>query len=198
MKSATTINEIVNQVYNDKRFNNAIKNILKNSKLLDDAKQEIYMALLTHEPQKLLEVYNDGIAINETNERFLQYYVRICLNQFCSSSSSFYRTFKRNISDDLSTLAMDTMNDIKGSKDNLNSFKNLTTEDNTINKLLSKQIDDYVYKNISWDDRIIFDMYFKGDMTYRGIANLTKIPHSAIFNSIHKTLNKVKKHIRLK
>lgn len=79
--------EIIEKIYRHPRFNAVLKTI-KPIELQDDLRQEVALALLEYDCNKLIELNNQGKLINFT--------IGIMWKMGTLQNGNFYKTFKRN------------------------------------------------------------------------------------------------------
>lgn len=80
--------EILNEIYTDKRYINAIKKITEhNYNWYNDITQELYLILLEKDEQLIIDLYNEDCLI--------KYFKRICMNMINSKTSPFYNKYRK-------------------------------------------------------------------------------------------------------
>lgn len=80
-------NAIIEKIFRERLVENVIVRYQFNRDLKKDFIQEIYMILLEYSEEKLIELYS---------KNQLKYFIiRICVNQFKSKTSPFYRKYIR-------------------------------------------------------------------------------------------------------
>jgi hypothetical protein len=78
---------MLNRIANEKLVEDISKNIGVSPKYFDDFVQEIYLILLEYDQEKLEAIYEKG-DINF-------FLTRIIKNQWCSTTSPFYRKYRK-------------------------------------------------------------------------------------------------------
>lgn len=78
---------MLNRIANEKLVEDISKNIGVSPKYFDDFVQEIYLILLEYDQEKLQAIYEKG-DINF-------FLTRIIKNQWCSTTSPFYRKYRK-------------------------------------------------------------------------------------------------------
>jgi len=124
---------------------------------------------LLDKPEKLIKSYNEG---------FIDYYIwRIIENQYYSTTSPWYRKFliKDNI-----------MIDIAEDEPEVN-----IDEESVLEQVKN------ILKRTHWYDRVLFEMYYLEKMTYKQIESKTGINYISIRRTVMKTLENVKKQIKM-
>lgn len=164
---------IISNLYSDKDVNKVI-NQMEPAHLREDLKQEVFLALCTSDPQKIIE-------LNQKNQ--LRYYVvRIILRTMHSSDNSFYYKYRRYFSE-----LPPNIEDRPDEQFNEIEFANTM-------RLISANMN-----NLTEYEKNIFNMYMECDMnTYEvsreilRVVKVTTISPQAIWHTVRKTKNKLR------
>jgi hypothetical protein len=78
---------MLNKIANERLVEDICKNIGVAEKYMDDFVQEMYLILLEYDQNKLQEIYDKG--------QLNFFLTRIIKNQWCSKTSTFYRTYRK-------------------------------------------------------------------------------------------------------
>lgn len=78
---------MINKIANEKLVEDICKNIGVSPKYMDDLVQEIYLILLEYDQEKLQAIYD--------NDQINYFLTRIIKNQWCSTTSPFYRKYRK-------------------------------------------------------------------------------------------------------
>ena len=164
------VNDWTNQNYSS--LLTAAKNISYNDELSTE--------LLHYSLEQLLFKPNVEEIINSGGAQF--YIVRIMLNQWRSTTSPFYKIYRK----DVCQIELDSYlskNDVVDEVPDHSEQIDITA--NEIRRELS---------NLGWYDQTLFKLYCEDGRTISSISRETKIPRTSISLSI----NRVKRHIRSK
>lgn len=172
MVSASTVTDIIMHICTgDTTYREICDNIAP--KLKEDAWQEMMLILLEHNPQKLIDSWN--------NKFFKYLFIRIMMNQFKSNSSRIYRTYTRFGGDenaDISKLATEIKDE-----DDIEFINNFN---NDVNNFVEEQF---------WYDKELFKMYYYDGYSYSQISKLTKIPKNSIWQNVRNTTDRLKEFL---
>lgn len=199
--------EIIENLYNDPKFDIILKALCKDVRYRDDLKQEVFIILLNKSEEKILKMYND--------DYLMKWCSLVIKNQYQSNSSPFAIKIK-GCQFKLDELIPDHTQDVR--EDNIRT-EDIIYEDNIITI-----IDDILDNEIHWYAAHLFRLYYlpsydrDGDvrkpLSTRGIERLhilrktgidepdlvkikkMKIDHVSIFHSIKSTLLTIKKKLR--
>ena len=81
------LNSIVKSVYEEGLINEIAENLGVTETEWDDFLQEIYLIILQYNKEKIIGMYERGE---------LKYWlIRVCINQYCSKNSPFYKKYKK-------------------------------------------------------------------------------------------------------
>lgn len=81
------LNSIVKSVYEEGLINEIAENLGVSETEWDDFLQEIYLIILQYNKEKIIGMYERGE---------LKYWlIRVCINQYCSKNSPFYKKYKK-------------------------------------------------------------------------------------------------------
>lgn len=161
------INDWTNQNYN--KLLASARNISYN----DELSQE----LLHYSLEQLLLKPNVDEIIKSGGAQF--YVIRIMLSQWRSTTSPFYRIYRKNFGQ----IELDSYlekNDVVDEPYEPGEIEH------TAAKIKSE------LSGLSWYERTLFDLYCESGVTVSSISRETKIPRT----SVSLTINRVKKHIR--
>jgi len=165
-----TVNEWTNQNYSS--LLTAAKNISYNDELSTE--------LLHYSLEQLLFKPNILEIVNSGGAQF--YIVRIMLNQWRSTTSPFYKIYRKNVCQiDLDSYL--SKNDVVDEASDNSEQIDLTAME------IQSEL-----RNLGWYDQTLFRLYCEEDRTISSLARETKIPRT----SISLTINRVKRHIRSK
>ena len=162
------INEYITA--NHKILYTTAKNITKGHQLTDDLYQHCIEVLLVDKDEEKIQLLID--------KNQLQYYfTAILIRNYHSSTSRFHYQYRK---------ASDMISDkdvygVEVPEDEFDGFKEAKIE------FIEKQIE-----NMDWYDKQLVKLYFYDNMSYRKIAELTKIPKTSIYNGITSIKNKIK------
>ena len=152
------------------------------TKLLASARNISYNNELSHELlhyslEQLLIKPNVLEIVNSGGAEF--YMVRIMLNQWRSTTSPFYRIYRK----DQCQIELDSYL----SKNDVADESEPEVEDRT--EEIKSEL-----RNLSWYDRKLFELYSEENYTISGLARETGIPRTSLSLSI----NRVRKHLKEK
>lgn len=190
-----TRNQIIEELYKSKNFNDCL-NKMEPAHLRDDLRQEIALIVCQWTDDKVVSLHTEGA---------LEYYVvRVIINQIQSSSSEFFRKYRKQffecyIDDDLSFGG-----EGKGNNTVLRHQINIHQQVNKIRaeepdieeRLMREELEDYTIEQI---DSLpitrsgypyaaeMIRMYLKHG-TYRGIMRETGIPYISCYKNIQQSL----------
>lgn len=156
--------QIISELYESKDINSAIGK-MNPVDLQDELKQEVFLVLCEMPEDRLFQMYADG---------YLKYFiVRTILNMAKSTSSNFYRKFRRVYSE-ISP-----------------NIENVRDEyDDTLNQKLDKSLE-----ILHWYEREIFKLY-SDNKNLLAISRETKIPYRSLLKTIKKVKTLLKYKIR--
>lgn len=138
-----------------------------NHELADDLLQYTIVEML--EKKNIQDIVDSGGA--------LFYAIRIMMNSFRSTTSPFYRTY-RKISDNL---------------DDYNNIPYLEDDNHQITEERAKRAQNLL-DCLPWYDQQLFKVLVNENHTISSLSRSTKIPRS----SVSLTINRIKKHIKSK
>ena len=162
------INEYITA--NHKTLYQAAKNITKGHQLTDDLYQHCIEVLLVDKDEEKIQLLIDKNQLH-------YYFTAILIRNYHSSTSRFHYIYRKG-SDIISD------KDVYGveiPEDEFDGLKEAKIE------FIEKQIE-----NMDWYDKQLVKLYFYDNMSYRKIAELTKIPKTSIYNGITSIKNKIK------
>lgn len=134
-----TKNQIIDTIYRDSDYQDIFKNIAnKKQHLLDDLKQEIFLALAQKNDQLIIDLYEAG--------KLKYYLIRMVMNQFNSNSSSFYSKYRAT--------------ELK--YESAKSVDEVVIHENT-EAVKTFDIYNYVVENkiLTWDQLEMFKLYYR-------------------------------------
>lgn len=140
---------MIDQLYNDKRIDEACKKIAKGNDLWQDLKQELFVVLCEYDQSKLKEIIE--------KKQIMYFIVRILLNFYNSKTSTFYKKFK-HINDEVIDLKF---------------IKQL--EDESYSDELDKIELAFEQANLSWYERGIAKLYIE-EKSFRKLSAKLDIP----------------------
>lgn len=140
---------MIDQLYRDKRIDEACKKIAKGNDLWQDLKQELFVVLCEYDQQKLKEIID--------KKQIMYFIVRILLNFYNSKTSTFYKKFK-HINDEVIDLKY---------------IKQL--EDESYSDELDKIELAFEQANLSWYERGIAKLYIE-EKSFRKLSAKLDIP----------------------
>lgn len=141
---------MIDQLFKDKRIDDACKKIAKGNDLWQDLKQELFVVLCEYDQSKLKEIID--------KKQIMYFIVRILLNFYNSKTSTFYKKFK-HINDEIIDLKY-----IKQLEDNYCYSDELDKID-----LAFEQAD------LSWYERGIAKLYIQ-EKSFRKLSAKLDIP----------------------
>ena len=150
-----------------------IKNMFLKIKSKDrDEFKSFILDILIDNCDKLILAYQEG---------WIDYYIwRIISNQYYSNTSPWYRKhiIKDYYETDIPDIIDEEVNDV--------DLEKIIIEVKTI------------IRKMHWYDRTLFEMYYFDKMTYKKIESETGINYIAVRRSVMKTLQNVKKQLKVK
>lgn len=171
-------NKIVEQLYNDNKFNDFLLKVASPG-LLEDLKQEVMLVMLEYDDSKLQAIFEaPGARGGMTGARFFA--IRIALNLEKSKTSPFYKKFKKDAAEWIDGNAdVETLDilDEDGSEPEIVEFYNKFK------------------KTLYWFDAELFDLYIKLG-SYRAVAEDTKIPQRTVGTRCKAVKDKIKEEYR--
>lgn len=173
--TAATKNDIINFIVKDPFYKKTVINILKNNELIDDAFNDIILAVHDHN-DSIINIYNKQV-INKSKD-FDYYFIRICMNQFISAHSKHYKTYIRSKSN------MSIEEEYTNQENSANIQSQFYQDTNYENEITYDDILKYVNMNMEWWQIEIFNMYFIDHLTMRDIEKATKIPLNRVYRYI--------------
>ena len=162
------LNEYITANY--KTLYTAAKNITKGHQLTDDLFQHCIEALLTDKDNEKIQLLID-------KDQLHYYFTAILIRNYHSSTSRFHYQYRKG-SDMISDKDVYQV-DIP--EDEFDALKEAKID------FIEKQIE-----HLDWYDKQLVKLYFYENLSYRKIAELTKIPKTSIYNGITSIKNKIK------
>jgi len=175
---------IIGELYQDRKFNEALDKLCKNDEHREDLKHEIILILLEKDENQIVKMYQSNFL--------LFYTIGIIRNQYHSNTSDFWKKFR-----DISPEIIDDMIEHENQID--------------YDRLLTEKIEHYLLTEIHWFDAHIFTMYYfkKIDnetgkvlkpLSYRKIQDLhkwhgLKIDYNKVGLVVKRTLKEVEKKL---
>jgi RNA polymerase sigma factor (sigma-70 family) len=148
----------------------AAKNITKGHQLTEDLFQHCIEVLLTDKDGEKIQSLID-------KDQLHYYFTAILIRNYHSSTSRFHYIYRKG-SDMISDKDVYEVDVPEEEFDALREAK--------IN-FIEKQIE-----HLDWYDKQLVKLYFYENLSYRKIAELTKIPKTSIYNGITSIKNKIK------
>lgn len=180
-----TKSEIIGNLYQDEKFNEALNKLCKNETHKEDLKQEIMLILLEKDDKQIKTMYKSNFLLFFT--------IGIIKNQYHSSTSPFWKKYRQE-----SLELIDEIYDLNNEVD--------------CEVLLTEKIEHYLLTEIHWFDAHIFTMYYfkKIDndtgkilkpLSYRKIQDLhkwhgLKIDYNKVAIVVKNTLNDIKNKLK--
>lgn len=162
-------NEIVEQLFTSKEFNDCI-NKMEPDHLRDDLRAEVVLILLETDEQKLIDIHATG---------GLKFYtVRIIINLIQSKTSLFYKQYRQQVAELVDRFIVSEDQDYE---------ERLTREE--IEDRALKEID-----NLYWYNKGIIKLYMKHG-NYRAIEKDTRIPYSSAYKTVQKSIEIIKEKV---
>jgi hypothetical protein len=162
-------NEIVEQLFTSKEFNDCI-NKMEPDHLRDDLRSEVVLILLETDDGKLQEIHRTG---------GLRYFtVRIIMNLIQSKTSRFYKLYRQQ-------LVEITDRYIAGEEQD---FEERAAKEEIEDKAI-KEID-----NLYWYNGEMVKLYMKYG-NYRAIEENTRIPYTSAYKTIQKSFQEIKQKV---
>jgi hypothetical protein len=166
--------KILTYIVKSNRLNEAFINIVDDKKFIDDFKQHFYLQILEMDEEKLSRAYLNG---------YLDWLcIRIMINQWRSTTSSFYFQYK-----DINIKYTDELRDIQPEEDDKIDFDYIKAE-NLLQDKPEKWLDKQYHMTL-------FKLYYKNGHNYRQISEMTGININSIAQSITKSVKYLKKKI---
>jgi hypothetical protein len=179
-----TRNEIIEELFTGKNFNDCIAK-MEPAHLRDDLKQEIAVIICQWTDAKVIGLHQEGS---------LEYYVvRVIINQIQSSSSEFFKKFRKQnyvFIDDVQDIHEEQISIEWDPKRKHKYLIGATSDIDIAERLLREELEDYTIEQIEslyWYDAEMIKMYLKHG-TYRAIMQETKIPYISCYKNIQKSL----------
>jgi DNA-directed RNA polymerase specialized sigma24 family protein len=170
------------QLFTDKKFNDFLTKVSSPS-LLEDLKQEVMLILLEYDRTKLQAIWDKPKSLGGISG--LRYFaIRIALNQYRSSTSPFYKKFKRDAQEYID--------------DNM-AVEDIELIDDDELSLLDSIVSFYEgYKpNLYWFDAEIFELYLELG-SYRAVSEQVNIPQRTIGTTCKKVKDKLREAYKVK
>ena len=155
---------------NHKTLYQSAKNITKGHLLTDDLFQHCIEVLLIDKDQEKIQKMIDANQLH-------YYFTAILIRNYHSSTSRFHYQYRKG-SDMISDK---DVYEVEVPDDEFDGFKEAKID------FIEKQIE-----HLDWYDKQLVKLYFYDNMSYRKIAELTKIPKTSIYNGITSIKNKIK------
>ena len=162
------INEYITKNYNT--LYQAAKNITKGHALTDDLFSHCIEVLLTDKDGEKIQQLIDKNQLH-------YYFTAILIRNYHSSTSRFHYIYRKP-SDMISDKDVYL---VELPEDEFDSLKEAKIE------FIEKEIE-----HLDWYDKQLVKLYFYDNLSYRKIAELTKIPKTSIYNGITSIKNKIK------
>jgi len=167
MKNKTTIEDIINHIYEDSFYKGFSSSFHMSPYIGEEIFQEFILIILEQPIEKMIKLYD--------NKEFIYYSKVIIQNLVFNKYSTINKNYKQQISLDEYEL------DIEDKESNSLDSR----EVDGLLKRIDTFLEDYSEKNKDfWYDKELFNMYFYEDETYRSIGKKTRIPFTSIFHSI--------------
>lgn len=141
---------MIDQLFKDKRIDEACKKIAKGNDLWKDLKQELFVVLCEYDQSKLKEIID--------KKQIMYFIVRILLNFYNSKTSTFYKKFK-HINDEVIDL----------------KFIKHFEDDNSYSDELDKIELAFEQADLSWYERGIAKLYIQ-ERSFRKLSAKLDIP----------------------
>jgi RNA polymerase sigma factor (sigma-70 family) len=155
---------------NYKKLYTAAKNVTKGHELTDDLFQHCIEVLITDKDQDKMQ------RMVETNQLHY-YFTAILIRNYNSSTSRFHYIYRKG--SDL--IAPNDVYNVEVLDEGFDYDREAKID------FIEKQIE-----HMDWYDKQLVTLYFYNNMSYRKIAELTKIPKTSIYNGITSIKNKIK------
>jgi len=157
---------------NYQKLYQAAKNITKGHDLTDDLFQHCIEVILTDKNQEKI------LVMAETNQLHY-YFVSILIRNYNSSTSRFHYQYRKPIENftDKDVYDMDIEQD---DYDHSLEPKIEFIEENI--------------KDLSFYDKKMLEYYYYDGMSYQQISDLTRIPKTSVWNTVTKTIKKIKEN----
>lgn len=158
--------EILEALYNGKNFRECIERVAPED-LRDDLRQEIILRLCEQDDSKI-------IGLHERGE--LEFYtVRVIINEIRGKSNGFAKKYRTNYVE--------------------LTEREIAEEPDVPDRELKEQLEDFTLSEIDslyWYDSEMIKLYMRIG-TFRGIQDLTGIPHVSCFKTIKKAMATLKR-----
>lgn len=141
---------MIDQLFKDKRIDEACKKIAKGNDLWQDLKQELFVVLCEYDQSKIKEIIE--------KKQIMYFIVRILLNFYNSKTSPFYKKFK-HINDEVIDL----------------KFIKHFEDDNSYSDELDKIELAFEQADLSWYERGIAKLYIQ-EKSFRKLSAKLDIP----------------------
>ena len=157
---------------NYQKLYQAAKNITKGHDLTDDLFQHCIEVILTDKNQEKI------LVMAETNQLHY-YFVSILIRNYNSSTSRFHYQYRKPIENftDKDVYSIDIEQD---DYDHSLEPKIEFIEENI--------------KDLSFYDKKMLEYYYYDGMSYQQISDLTRIPKTSVWNTVTKTIKKIKEN----
>jgi DNA-directed RNA polymerase specialized sigma subunit len=183
-----TISQIIEEIYNNKAFNQLI-NKYNRPELRDDLKHHVIMELYKMPEEKIIELHTKGDLIKLT--------LVITRNNFKSNTSRFYKEYiNSGLTKSFTRLqecddTLDSLIDDEDDEDD-NIYLDDVKVIADVRQLLDNQYADFLKNNYH---KTIFELFYFKKLTQIEIGKLTGVKVKTISSSIRKTLEYMKKEL---
>jgi len=162
--------QIITELFLSKNFNDCI-NKMKPEYLRDDLKAEVILVICELDETKLKGLYDRGE---------LNFYVaRVILNMIKSTSSSFYRKYRKTTVEYNHNEELESDKHLPGEIEHREHIE-------LLQDISVKEID-----SLYWYDAELLKLYMKLG-TYRAIEKETGIPFESVYKTVRKSINQIK------
>lgn len=164
-----TKNEIIEQLYKSREFNDCIGK-MEPEHLRDDLRSEVVLILLETPEEKIKQLHEQ---VNG-----LKYYtVRIILNLIQSKTSKFYKQYRQQLAQLHDRFAYEAAD-----------LEEREQREQVEDKAMS-EID-----NLYWYNKEMVKLYIEHG-NYRAIEEITRIPYSSAYKTIQKSFQEIKQKV---
>lgn len=189
-----TNNQIVEEIVRDPKFFDIVKKVTKGNELAQDLFQEVCLILLEYDNEKLNNIIEQ--------KYFNFFFVRILNNQFNSSTSPFYKMYKKEYDkyiDANKDLTIDWDEDNSGEIELSDvDLPDEETDESWGESIRAKY--EGIKSELYWYDAELFELYIRLG-SYRKVSKETGIPLRSVGTNLKKTkeflvkrFNEIDKH----
>ena len=191
--NSTVRDQAIYYILNSKRLNSAFENKMRyNQENIDDARQELMIEILQMPTIKLEQAYLNGYVD--------ELCVRILFNMM-SKTGRYYKKYYKE--DDVKILESDTRfqnmsgenkpDDYVVSMDDI--FQSNNEEDIDLD-IFNERIREIVHENVPVENKVLYELYFLDNYTYKQIANMTNLAYGTVHKKVNQAIKIIKDNLK--